>query len=53
MIAVTEEEATMKDAFSEMLSYGVGYIPVVGDKNKLLGVVSALDDQKLIEQSGA
>lgn len=52
LIAVTEEEATMKDAFSEMLSYGVGYIPVVGDKNKLLGVVSAQDAQQLIEQSG-
>lgn len=52
-IAVTEEEATMKDAFSEMLSYGIGYMPVLGEKDKLLGVVSAKDAQNLIEQSGA
>jgi osmoprotectant transport system ATP-binding protein len=51
-IAVTEEEATMKDAFSEMLSHGIAYMPVLGDKNKLLGVVSAIDAQQLIQESG-
>jgi osmoprotectant transport system ATP-binding protein len=52
-VAVTEEEATMKDAFSEMLSYGIAYMPVLGEKKQLLGVVSAKDAQNLIEQSGA
>jgi len=49
-VAVTEEEATMKDAFSEMLSFGIAYMPVLGNKNKLLGIVSASDAQKLIEE---
>jgi osmoprotectant transport system ATP-binding protein len=52
-IAVTEEEATMKDAFSEMLSFGIIYIPVLGETGELLGVVSAQDAQNLIEQRGA
>jgi osmoprotectant transport system ATP-binding protein len=51
-IAVTEEEATMKDAFSEMLSHGISYMPVLGEKESLLGVVSALDAQQLIQESG-
>ena len=52
VIAVTEEEATMKDAFSEMLSHGIAYMPVIGDQNKFLGVVSAIDAQQLIKESG-
>jgi CBS domain-containing protein len=35
-----------------MLSHGISYMPVLGDKNKLLGVVSALDAQQLIQESG-
>ena len=50
VLAVTEEEATMKDAFSEILSFGVGYMPVVGEKEKLLGVVTAGDARELIKQ---
>jgi predicted transcriptional regulator len=42
----------MKDAFSEMLSFGIAYMPVLGENNTLLGVVSAQDAQNLIEQSG-
>ena len=49
VITVTEEEATMKNAFSEMLSYGVAYLPVVGDKQQVLGIVTAADAQRLIE----
>ena len=51
VVAFTQEEATMKDAFSEMLSYGVGYMPVVGDKEKVLGIVTAADAQRLIEDA--
>lgn len=50
-VAMTEKEATMKDAFSEMLSFGIAYMPVIGEKNKLLGVVTARDAQDLIEES--
>jgi osmoprotectant transport system ATP-binding protein len=49
VVTFTQEEATMKDAFSEMLSSGVGYMPVVGDKKKVLGIVKATDAQRLIE----
>lgn len=49
IITTTEEEATMKDAFSEMLSFGVGYMPVTGEKKKLLGIITAGDAQRLIE----
>jgi osmoprotectant transport system ATP-binding protein len=49
VVSVTEEEATMKNAFSEMLSFGVGYLPVLGEKKKLLGIVTAADAQRLIE----
>lgn len=49
VVSVTEEEATMKNAFSEMLSFGVGYLPVIGDRKKLLGIVTAADAQRLIE----
>ena len=49
VVSATEEEATMKNAFSEMLSYGVSYLPVIGDKNRVLGIVTAQDAQRLIE----
>jgi osmoprotectant transport system ATP-binding protein len=49
IVTQTQEEATMKDAFSEMLSYGVGYMPVTGEDNKLLGIITARDAQHLIE----
>jgi osmoprotectant transport system ATP-binding protein len=49
VITTTEEEATMKDAFSEMLSFGVAYMPVIGEDMKLKGIVTARDAQKLIE----
>lgn len=49
IVTTTEEEATMKDAFSEMLGYGVGYMPVTDEKKKLLGLITAGDAQRLIE----
>lgn len=52
-IAKTEEEATMKNVFSEMLSYGVGYMPVLGDTGVLIGIVTASDVQELIHDAGA
>jgi osmoprotectant transport system ATP-binding protein len=52
VIATTEQEATMKDAFSEMLSTGVGYMPVLGDEDKVVGIVTAGDAQRLIEEAG-
>ena len=51
IIASTEEEATMKDAFSEMLSTGVGYLPVLGEGDAVVGIVTATDTQRLIEQT--
>jgi osmoprotectant transport system ATP-binding protein len=50
-IAETEEEATMKNVFSEMLSYGVGYMPVLGDAGVLKGIVTASDVQELIHDA--
>jgi osmoprotectant transport system ATP-binding protein len=52
VIAATEQEATMKDAFSEMLSTGVGYMPVLGEGDKVVGIVTAGDAQRLIEEAG-
>jgi len=49
IVAVTEEEATMKDAFSEMLSFGVGYMPVIGEKSKVIGIVTVGEAQRLIQ----
>jgi len=49
--ARTEEESTMKDAFSQMLSSGMSYIPVVDEKQRLLGIVTARDVQRFIETS--
>jgi len=52
VIAATEQEATMKDAFSEMLSTGVGYMPVLGEADQVVGIVTAGDAQRLIEDAG-
>lgn len=49
-IATIEEEATMRDAFSEMLSYGIRFLPVLDDQQRLVGMVSADDAQNLIKQ---
>jgi osmoprotectant transport system ATP-binding protein len=51
IIASTEVEATMKDAFSEMLSTGVGYLPVLGEGDAVVGIVTTSDTQRLIEQA--
>jgi osmoprotectant transport system ATP-binding protein len=50
VIVQTEEEATMKDAFSEMLSHGVSYMPVVGPDKRLVGFITAEDAQDLIRR---
>ncbi|MGD8458374.1 MAG: ABC transporter ATP-binding protein [Anaerolineales bacterium] len=49
IIAVTEVEATMKDVFSEMLSCGVGYMPVVDEGKKVVGIITVGDAQRLIQ----
>jgi osmoprotectant transport system ATP-binding protein len=49
IIASTEEEGTMKDAFSEMLSFSLGYMPVLGEKDELVGLITAGDAQRLIQ----
>ena len=51
VIATTEEEATMRDAFSAMLSYGIRFLPVLNSHQQLTGLVSADDAQGLIRQS--
>jgi osmoprotectant transport system ATP-binding protein len=51
IVSTTEEEATMKDAFSEMLSFGVGYMPVLGEDEKLVGLITVENAQRLIEQN--
>jgi osmoprotectant transport system ATP-binding protein len=53
IVASTEEESTMKDAFSEMLSTGVGYLPVLGEGDAVVGIVTATDTQRLIEQTSS
>ncbi|MGJ3250266.1 MAG: ABC transporter ATP-binding protein [Elainellaceae cyanobacterium] len=53
IIATTEEEATMRDAFSEMLSYGVRFLPVLDGDRRLVGLVAADDAQRLIKQPHA
>lgn len=49
IVAVTEEEATMKDAFSEMLSFGIGYMPVIGEGGKVVGIITVGEAQRLIQ----
>jgi osmoprotectant transport system ATP-binding protein len=46
---VTEPEATLKDAYSEMLTHGLITLPVLGEDEKLLGVIFARDVQNLIQ----
>jgi osmoprotectant transport system ATP-binding protein len=53
VVATTEEEATMKDAFSEMLSLGVGNMPVLDEKEKVVGLVTVADAQRLISEGVA
>lgn len=52
-VATTEEEATMRDAFSGMLSYGIRFLPVLDSQHRLVGLVSADDAQSLIKQKAA
>jgi osmoprotectant transport system ATP-binding protein len=49
IIASTEVEGTMKDAFSEMLSLSLGYMPVLGEGDKVVGIITAGDAQRLIQ----
>lgn len=51
LITTTEAEATMKDAFSTMLSYGIRYLPVVDPHQRLLGLVTVEDAQALIAET--
>lgn len=51
LVSTTEEEATMKDAFSTMLSYGIRYLPVVDPHDKLLGIITVEDAQSLIAET--
>ena len=53
LISSTAEEATMKDAFSTMLSYGIRYLPVVDPQHRLVGVVTVEDAQSLIADTQA
>ncbi len=48
-MGMTEAEATMKDAFSEMLTCGARYLPVVESGDRLIGIVSTADARALIE----
>ncbi len=52
IIASTEVEATMKDAFSQMLSFSLSYMPVLGDDDKVVGIITAQDAQSLIQAKG-
>jgi osmoprotectant transport system ATP-binding protein len=49
IIASTEVEGTMKNAFSEMLSFSLGYLPVLGEGDKVVGIITAGDAQRLIQ----
>ena len=51
IIATTEAEATMKDAFSQMLSNGIRYLPVLGERSQLVGMVSSDEAQSLVKQT--
>ncbi|MEO0539260.1 MAG: ABC transporter ATP-binding protein [Cyanobacteria bacterium P01_A01_bin.105] len=51
LISTTEEEATMKDAFSTMLSYGIRYLPVTDPQRRLVGMVTVEDAQRLIAET--
>ncbi|MEJ2266748.1 MAG: ATP-binding cassette domain-containing protein [Anaerolineales bacterium] len=49
IIASTEVEATMKDAFSVMLSFSLSYMPVLGEEDKVVGIITVEDAQRLIQ----
>jgi osmoprotectant transport system ATP-binding protein len=49
VIASTEVEGTMKNAFSEMLSFSLSYMPVLGEGDKVVGIITAGDAQRLIQ----
>jgi osmoprotectant transport system ATP-binding protein len=49
IIASTEVEGTVKNAFSEMLSFSLGYMPVLGEEDKVVGLITASDVQRLIQ----
>ena len=51
IIASTEIEATMKNAFSEMLSFSLSYMPVLGEGDKVVGIITAGDAQRLIQSA--
>lgn len=51
LISTTEAEATMKDAFSTMLSYGIRYLPVTDPQQRLVGMVTVEDAQQLIAET--
>ncbi|MEM7769709.1 MAG: ABC transporter ATP-binding protein [Cyanobacteria bacterium P01_E01_bin.6] len=48
LISVTEEEDTVKNAFSTMLSYGIRSLPVVDPQQRLIGMITIDDIQSLI-----
>ena len=48
MPAVTEPEATLKDAFSEMLTNNLITLPVLDEESRLLGIVRVETIQELI-----
>lgn len=52
MPAVTEPEATLKDAFSVMLTYNLMTLPVLGEDGRLLGIVFVEKIQELIRSVG-
>lgn len=49
IIASTEIEGTMKNAFSEMLTFSLSYMPVLGEGDKVVGIITAGDAQRLIQ----
>jgi osmoprotectant transport system ATP-binding protein len=49
VVASTEVEGTMKNAFSEMLSFSLGYMPVLGEDDKVAGIITASAAQRLIQ----
>jgi len=48
IVLSSETESTVKDAFSEMLSSGLSYIPVVDEKKRLVGIITADQARQLI-----
>lgn len=48
IVLSSETESTVKDAFSEMLSFGLSYMPVVDEKKNLVGIITADQARQLI-----